>query len=119
MFSNYPECWEQHAYLTFKALLAVICTAMFNCITTQCVIIPTKKSRYFPVQHSQTGLSNEAHCIICEIRAECVYLRCRLTGVFNKAVPYLRRLIDGLSPRRSTPGRSTHHLHVNTTLIRA
>lgn len=91
MFSKYPECWEQHAHLTFKALLAVICTAKFNCISTQCVIIPTKKSRYFPIHHSQTGLSNEEHCIICEIKTECVYLRCRLTGVFNKAVPYLRR----------------------------
>jgi hypothetical protein len=110
---------EQHAHLTFKALLAVKCTAKFNCISTQCIIIPTKKSRYFPIQHPQTGLFNEARCIMCEIRTECVYIRCRLTGVFNKAVLYLRRLIAGLSPRRSTSGRSTCHLHVNSTLIRA
>jgi hypothetical protein len=113
------ECWEQQACLTFTVLLAVICTAQCDCISTQWIIIPTKKSRYFPIQHSQTGMSNEPHCIICEIRTECVYIRCRLTGVLNKAAPYLKRLIAGLSPWRSTPGRSTCHLHVNTTLIRA
>ena len=100
-------------HLTFRALLAVICTAKFNCISIQYIIIPTKKTRYFPIQHSQTGLSNEARCIMCEIRNECVYIRCRLTAVFNKAVPYLRRLIAGLSPLRSAPGRSTCYLHVS------
>lgn len=118
MLSRYPKCSEQQAHLTFKTLVVVICTAKFNCvISTQRIIIPTKKSHYLPIQHSQTSLSNEAHCIICQIGTRCVYIRCWKTCVFNKAVPYLRRLIAGLSPGSSMPGTSMCHLHVNTTLI--
>jgi hypothetical protein len=91
-------------------------TALFT-HSADCVLYYSYKEQpSFPIQHSQTGLSKQAHRIICEVRTECVWILCRLSLIFNTAVSYIRRVIAGLSPLKSTPDTSMWDLWWTVTL---